>query len=227
MRAHTFRPILQGTPVPELHPFECAAFEEAGVFLCHFLKHSFGIEYLDPSIKQEVLVRLDGHSSQKHKKNLASFSRDIPQIFGRQNLKLSVTYHQSDKVPRIQVCDLVIGAAGSRGNNMSLLRAPQKRGMTPKQKAREDLSKHIYDRLRAIDASDRGSLVFHWFESTGKDGDRTNLLNHKVRIWKFKPKMYQVDSGWQNDNLDKHGQYVGRQLDTKILSVEAGDRFSY
>ena len=99
--------------------------------------------------------------------------------------------------------------------------------MTPKQKAREDLSKHIYDRLRAIDASDRGSLVFHWFESTGKDGDRTNLLNHKVRIWKFKPKMYQVDSGWQNDNLDKHGQYVGRQLDTKILSVEAGDRFSY
>src|SRR6185503_13284297 len=102
--------------------------------------------------------------------------REIPQILDRPRLKLNVTYHQSDKVPRIQVCDLIIGAAGSRGNNMELLRDAGQRGMKPKQKARDDLSRHIYDRLRAIDASDRGSAVFHWWESTGKDGDRSNLL---------------------------------------------------
>lgn len=110
---------------------------------------------------------------------------------------------------------------------MHLLRDPGQRGMKPKQKARDELSKHIYDRLRAIDASDRGSAVFHWWESTGKGGDRSNLLKHKIRIWKFKPKMYQVDEGWQNKNLDKYGQYVGRQLNPTIHSVEAGDRFSY
>jgi len=39
--------------------------------------------------------------------------------------------------------------------------------------------------------------------------------------------MYQTDKGWQNANLDKHGQYAGRQLDAQIVSVEAGDKFSY
>lgn len=196
--------------------------------LCYqFIKHSFGIEYLDPNTDHEVRVRLDGHSSQKHKKKLAAFSREIPQILNHGRLRLNVTYHQSDKVPRIQVCDLIIGAAGSKGNKMHLIREPGQRGMTPKQKARDDLSQHIYDRLRAIDATDRGSSVFHWFESTGKGGDRANLLKHKVRIWKFKPKMYRVDEGWQNKNLDKHGQYQGPEINPTVHSVDAGDVISY
>lgn len=196
--------------------------------LCYqFLKHSFGLRYLDHSVDQEVLVRLDGHSSQKHKKNLARFSKDIPQIVDHPRLTLNVTYHQSDKVPRIQVCDLIIGAAGSRGNNMHRLRDPGQRGMKPKQKARDDLSKHIYDRLREIDASDRGSSVFHWWESTGMDGDRANLLKHKIRIWKFKPKMYQLDEGWQNKNLDKYRQYVGSQLTPAIYSVDTASAKSW
>jgi hypothetical protein len=196
--------------------------------LCYqFIKHSFGIEYLDRGSEHEVRVHLDGHSSQKHKKRLALFSRDIPKILNHDRLKLSVSYHQSDKASRIQACDLIIGAAGSKGNRMDQLREPGQRGMTAKQKARADLSQHIYDRLRAIDAADRGSAVFHWFESTGKDGDRTNLLNHKVRIWKFKPKMYRVDEGWQNKNLDKFGQYRGPEINPTVHDVDTADRFVY
>jgi hypothetical protein len=194
--------------------------------LCYqFIKHSFGFEYLDPNADHEVRVRLDGHSSQKHKKNLAEYSKGIPVVLDRSRIKLAVTYHQSDKVPLIQACDLIIGAAGSKGNNMDLLREPGQRGMKPKQRARAELSQHIYDRLRAIDASDRGSAVFHWFESTGKDGDRANLLNHKVRVWKFKPRMHQIDEGWQNKNLDKYGQSSGPQINPTIHSADGG--FTY
>jgi hypothetical protein len=196
--------------------------------LCYqFIKHSFGLEYLDPAQEHYVLVCLDTHSSQKHKKNLASFARGIPGVLNHPNLTVQVTYHRSEFVNNVQACDLIIGAAGSWGNKMHMLRKPGKRGMTAKQKARAELCKHIYNRLRSIDGMDRGALAFNWFESTGKDGDRSNLLHHKIRIWKFCPQMYRIDKGWENDHLDKQGQYQGPQLESRVRSVDPGDKMFY
>lgn len=103
--------------------------------LCYqFLKHSFGLCHLPRGTVDEVLIRLDTHSSQKHKDQLESFARGIPQQFGRADFMVRTVFDDSDDVPRIQVCDLMIGAAGSYGNNMHEIRQPGVRGMSDKQK---------------------------------------------------------------------------------------------
>ncbi|HZF49212.1 MAG TPA: hypothetical protein VE093_11220 [Polyangiaceae bacterium] len=194
--------------------------------LCYqFIKHCFGIRYLEEGSVSEVLVRLDTHSSQKHRDRLEEFVKYIPHQFGRSDFEVKTTFHQSGAVPLIQVSDLMIGAAGSYGNKMHKLRDPGQRGMSPRQKARLALCNHIYNRLRAIDAHDRGSHGFNWFESTGFNGDRANLLHHKFRVWKFLPRQYQIDKGWQNDNLDKQGQYVKANIHPVVHSVGYNDSF--
>ncbi len=189
--------------------------------LCYqFIKHCFGLKFLPQDDIHEVLVRFDTHSSQKHKNNLVNYVTDLPTVWPNQSVDVKVTFEQSEQQPRIQVVDLMIGASGSWGNKMHLLRQPGKRGMTPKQRARHDLCKHIYDRLRQIDSSSRGSMAFNWFETTGKDGDQANLLNHKIRVWQFVPRRYQIDAGWQNDHLDNQGRYQGEVLLPEIHSVD-------
>ena len=55
--------------------------------LCYqFLKHAFGLKFLPPAgagQKHEILIRLDTHSSQRHKTDLADFAQDIPRALGR------------------------------------------------------------------------------------------------------------------------------------------------
>jgi hypothetical protein len=194
--------------------------------LCYqFIKHAFGIAHLDPDRKAEVLVRLDTHSSQKHKKDLAVHAMGIPAVLRREKLSLRITYERSDQQPRIQVADLVIGAAGSHGNKRHKIRENGRRGMTAKQEAREKFSKYVYDRLRAINARERGARAFNWFESTGKDNDRANLLKHTVRIWKFVPKQYRIDKGWQNDHLDPQGRYQGPDIGAKVFDVDPSEPY--
>ena len=90
---------------------------------------------------------------------------------------------------------------------MHLRREANRRGMTKKQKWRCEMAAYIYNYFRRLDASDRGSEAFNWFESTGLNGDYRNRLKHKLRIWKFIPKKFQRDEGWQNKNLDSQGRY--------------------
>jgi hypothetical protein len=192
--------------------------------LCYqFLKHSFGLRYLAQDTVSDVLVRLDTHSSQKHKEALVSFAAGIPRVLARSDFQVRTTFHDSAQMPLIQACDLMIGAAGSYGNNMHKIREPGVRGMTEKQRSRLALCKHIRDRLRAIDAADRGSKAFNWHESTGMSGDRANMLRHKFRVWKFIPRKYQIDKGWQNDHLDGQGQYVGPMLDPKVYGDDSSE----
>lgn len=192
--------------------------------LCYqFLKHCFGLRYMPSGLTNEVLVRLDTHSSQKHKDRLEDFARGIPAQMGRSDFTVRVTFDDSRDVPRIQVADLMIGASGSYGNNMHEMRAVGKRGMNDKQRARLALCKHIYNRIREIDAKSRGKLAFNWFESTGFDGDPANMFHHKLRIWKFIPKRFRTDEGWQNKNLDKHGQYIAPQVDDLVRAADGSE----
>lgn len=189
--------------------------------LCYqFIKHCFGLKFLPNDSDHDVMVRFDTHSSQKHKDRLVEYVSRLPLVWPNQSVTMRTSFERSELHPRIQVVDLMIGACGSWGNRMHDLRAPGKRGMTAKQKARRDLCKHIYDRLRAIDAASRGSAAFNWFETTGRGGVQSNSLHHKVRVWQFMPKRYQIDAGWQNDNLDNQGRYQGPLLSPEVRSVE-------
>lgn len=178
-----------------------------------YIKHHFGIQYL-PFDKSgtRILVRLDNHSSQAHKDQLVDFAEKLPLWLDRADLTVQVTFINSAKSPRLQICDILMGAAGSHGNKMQLKRKPGHKGMTPKQKLRHELCKHVYEALKRLDHETRGSRAFNWFESTGHDGDIANRFHHILRIWKFVPDNCVIDRGWQNDHLDKQGNYIGPDI---------------
>lgn len=192
--------------------------------LCYqFIKHSFGLAFLpvdNSGGQHNLLIRLDEHSSQKHKKELESFVCDLPRLLSRQDLNVRLTFVDSSKFLRIQICDLLMGAAGSYGNKMHLRREPKQRGMNAKQKARLELARYIYNKIRDIDSRSRGSGAFNWFESTGVGSEKANLYNHKIRIWKFKPKRYRVNKGWHNDSLSKHGLWIADNIFPEIISSD-------
>lgn len=180
-----------------------------------FLKHAFGVKHLPaapPGSRHRVLIRLDDHSSQRHKAELESFVRNLASMFHRPDLEFDVAFRNSKKSNRLQICDLLIGAAGSHGNKMHDRRKPGQRGMSDKQKWRLEMAKYIYNRLRAFDAAERGSRAFNWFESTGWNGRPDAMLSQKLRIWKFRPSPFHVDKGWQNDHLDRQGRYQGPEI---------------
>lgn len=193
-----------------------------------FLKHAFGFKHLPATSvdqKHEILIRLDTHSSQRHKDELIRFTENLPIVLGRSDVEVRVTFVNSANVPRIQICDVLMGAAGSYGNKMQLRRAPGQRGMSEKQNLRYEFAKFIYNKIRQISCSERGTMAFNWFESTGKDGDWTNIFHHKIRIWKFLPRRYRTDRGWQNARLDRRGMFIASDLSPQVLSA-SGD-FSY
>lgn len=179
-----------------------------------FLRHCFGLSFLPQASNgpDRIILRLDTHSSQKHKAKLVEFVQRFPGLMNRSDLEFFVKFHCSKQFYRIQICDVIVGAAGSYGNRMHDRRQPGKRGQTPIQKCRFQLAKHIYNRLRDLSRIDRGSLTFNWFETTGKDGELENIFRHKIRIWKFKPSNYHIDKGWENDNLDNQGRYVASNI---------------
>jgi hypothetical protein len=83
-----------------------------------FLKHAFGIRYLPvapPGQTHRILIRLDDHSSQRHKSDLQSFVENLKSTLHRPDLSIEVTFHDSKKSVRLQICDLLIGAAGRAG----------------------------------------------------------------------------------------------------------------
>lgn len=180
-----------------------------------FLKHAFGLRYLPRAPNGErhrILIRLDDHSSKTHKQKLEEFVVMLASTLNRPDLDIGVKFLSSEDAYRLQICDLMIGAAGSYGNKDYMRREPGQRGMKPRQKVRLDMAKYVYNKLRDLDRQERGSGAFNWFESTGLNGDIRNLMNYKMRIWKFKPTLYRIDKGWENDNLDKQGRYVGPQI---------------
>jgi len=184
-----------------------------------FLKHAFGLRHLPPAPPGDtnrILARLDDHSSQKHKTALESFVKGL-------DPPIEVRFRDSAKSCRLQICDLLIGAAGSHGNKMHKRRQPGQRGMTDRQQPRYELAKYIYGKLRAVDAAERGSAAFNWFESTGIDGDLANRYRYKLRIWKFIPSRYHRDKGWENDHLDKQGRYVKPEIERQQPSSAPQD----
>jgi hypothetical protein len=191
--------------------------------ICYqFLKHHFGLRYLpatDPLKDHHVSVRLDNHSSQRHKDELVAHMNKLSSRLNQPRLFTTVQFVNSERFLRLQLCDLLMGAAGSHGNKWHLRREGSRRGMKPKQKCRHEMALYIYEHFRRLDAAERGSKAFNWFESTGTDGDQENYLKHKLRIWKFKPKRYQLDEGWQNKNLDSQGLYLGPKIDAKIHEI--------
>ena len=181
-----------------------------------FIKHSFGLKYLPESSEAiELSVLLDRHSSQDHKSSLQSFVEKLPSLIGRTDIEIKLSFVSSKRYVRLQMCDLLMGAAGSHGNRKHKKRIAGQRGMTPKQKCRLNISTYIYNSFRRLDAESRGSRAFNWFETTGHSGSLNNRYAHKIRIWKFKPNnIAHLDEGWLSKNMGPQWTYQGPKLVT-------------
>lgn len=184
-----------------------------------FIKHAFGLKYLAaPPIgtRHQVVLRLDTHSSQRHKDELSKLVHDLPNIIDRHDISLTVTYINSANNLCLQICDVLMGAAGYHGNQMNKRKVNGRKNVTKKQKLKGDMCQFIYDTLRNIHNHDRGTKAFLWFESTGLDGDVANRFKHKLRIWKFIAFPYQKNKGWEKDHLDKQGLFVADSFEPEI-----------
>ncbi len=193
-----------------------------------FLKHCFGLQHLPPAstaAPHQILLRLDEHSSAKHRNRLMDHAGRLPTRFqpARNDLRIQTTFVRSQDFLRLQVCDLLMGAAGSYGNKKHEERKPGKRGMHETQRVRFELAQRIYNDLRAISCTERGTKAFNWFESTGRETQQDGLT-HKVRIWKFLPRQYLVDKGWQRDHLGKGGTYLGPDISGEVFDAASRGR---
>lgn len=185
-----------------------------------FLKHAFGFQYLNlaPSNQfHHIILRLDTHSSQQHKDKLNELIVSLPEIIDRYDIKFTVTYINSANNICLQVCDLLMGAAGYHGNQMSRRKVNGRRTITKKQKLKAEMCKFIYNILKNINNIDRGARAFNWFESTGINNDPANKFKHRLRIWKFIAYPYRKNKGWEKDNLDKQGLFVEDNFDEQIF----------
>lgn len=192
--------------------------------ICYqFLKLSFGLADFPnvPGERQKIIIRLDNHSSSKHKRTLRGFVENLPNHFNRPDLDITLGHVCSTSLVRIQAIDVLMGAAGNYGNKMHLRRPNGQRGMTPIQKARMNVAKHIYNKFREIDNTTRGSRAFNWFESTGSCDSTRSALLQKLSIWKFHTKNYDIDKGWQNDRLDSQGIYQGPDIQKVKTAAES------
>ncbi|MFZ0828441.1 MAG: hypothetical protein WAO02_13560 [Verrucomicrobiia bacterium] len=200
--------------VPDLHNPPLSDLDIQFRICYQFLKHSFGLSYL-PAAEggfDKILIRLDTHSSQKHKRELRDFVENLPSLIGRTDLAIELVHVCSHHMLRLGVCDIMLGAAGSYGNRIHDRREFKQRGMTFRQKFRLEMAKYVSHRLRDLNNSTRGKAAFSWFESTSQDGNPQNNYFHKLRIWKFHPLNYKIDRGWQNSHLDNQGRYQGPDI---------------
>lgn len=167
-----------------------------------FLKHQIPWKEISQKNRDDFIrvnVRLDNYSSQQHKDKLKELGESIPRFFNIENLKININFVNSHRYIILQVCDLIMGAAGYHGNRLCYDRHNGVRGMTSKQKARVQLTQHIYDALRDIDAKTRGSKAFNWFSNTSYR-DRSQL-DLSVSIWKFRPNNHIENRKWNNSNF--------------------------
>ena len=174
-----------------------------------FLKLAFGFQYLDQTPENHhIILRLDTHSSQQHKDELERFITQAPSLLERNDINHTVTYINSSRNICLQVCDILMGAAGYYGNQVYKRRINGARKITEKQKLKRDFCKFTYEVLKRISALDRGTKAFNWFETTGIGSDFANYLKHKLRIWKFVSFPYYKNKGWEKDHLNNQGLFV-------------------
>lgn len=165
-----------------------------------FIKHSFGLQYIDFPLN--LIINLDTHSSHVHKSRLREFSDRLPTILNKENrLKLSLHFIESRKSLVLQLCDLLMGAAGYYGNNLYNLKQENQKRISQNQSVKKAIGKTVYDAFRIINSDARGRKAFNWFETTGLDNDRFNHFNHKLRIWKFEAKESIYNSRWSDKNF--------------------------
>jgi len=160
-----------------------------------FLKHSFGFdsEYFKASEVDSLLFKLDDYPDRNRKQTLSDYVQSLYNSF---NVKIN--FIDSKTSYTHQIVDILMGACGYYGN----FKCCKKEEVKPQDICKLKLAKYIQKKLEEIQAKDRNTKVFHWYENTGgvKRYSYNNRHLYKIVIWKFIPKEHRVDLSWENSS---------------------------
>ena len=158
-----------------------------------FIKHSFGFDcdYFQTLGVDSLLFKLDDYPDSRRKQTLSDYIYSYYRTF---NVKINFIDSKTSYIH--QVIDILMGASGYYGN----FKCCKKEDVKKQDICKLKLAKHIQQRLSYIQATDRGTKVFHWYENTGgvKGFNYDNRHRYKIVIWKFIPKEHQLDSSWEH-----------------------------
>lgn len=160
-----------------------------------FLKHAFGLPFANRG-SESVSVRLNLDQLPNNREQNAMFKGYVLGLNLNPQFRAARISFRADQIAEVsshdhvlmQCLDVVLGAMCFRLNDKHKEKPAGQRLRGKKTIAKEKLYKFLHGRIRAIR---RG---FNIGDTTGKDGDWSNLWNHSYRHWKFIPKDHEIDA---------------------------------
>ena len=158
------------------------------------LKHAFGLSCSNRG-PQPVSVRVNLDQLPSNRENNATFKSFIMGLNHNVQFRAARIRFRVDQIAEVdshehvllQCVDVVLGAMCFRLNDKHKEKPPGQRLRGKRTIAKEKLYKFLLGRIRETRPG------FNIGESTGKDGDWSNLWRHSYRHWKFIPKEHEVD----------------------------------
>jgi len=159
-----------------------------------FLKHAFGLPYANED-KTPIFVRVNLDQLPANREENSTFKSFILRLNQNSQFRQARIQFRHDQIAEIdsrqhvvlQCLDVVLGAMCFRLNDKHKEKPAGKRRRGKRTIAKEKLYQFINRRIREIYPN------FNIGDSTGKQGDWTNLWHHPYRHWKFIPKAHEID----------------------------------
>lgn len=160
-----------------------------------FVKHAFGLRYCTAEVGSPVGVRLNIDQMPTSSEETAQFKSYVEGLNRNPDLRAAGVRFSTQQIAEVrshdhvllQCLDIVLGAMAFRLNNKHEEKPPGQRRRGKRTIAKEKLYKHISTRIRQIYPN------FNIGESTGRQGDWTNVWRHPYRHWKLIPKDHEHD----------------------------------
>lgn len=161
-----------------------------------FVKHAFGLRFCTTEVGSPVGVRLNIDQMPTSSEETAQFKSYVEGLNRNSALREAGVRFSTEQIAEVrshdhvllQCLDIVLGSMAFRLNNKHLEKPPGQHRRGKRTIAKEKLYKHISTWIRQIYPN------FNIGESTGRQGDWTNVWKHPYRHWKLIPKDHEHDA---------------------------------
>jgi hypothetical protein len=159
-----------------------------------FVKHAFGLRYSGHR-SQHIGVRLYMDQLPTNREQNAQFKAFLVGLNQNAHFRAAGIRFHDNQIAEVdsrehvllQCLDIVLGSMAFRLNDKHKEKPAGRRRRSKRTIAKDRLYKHIYARICRLYPR------FNIGESTGTQGDRSNLWRHRYRHWKFVPKRHRRD----------------------------------
>ncbi len=167
---------------------------EYHVLYYQFIKHAFGLRYAG-ELGQIITVRLNLDQLPANREQNVQFKAYLLGLNHNPNFRAAGICFRADQIAEVrshdhillQCLDVVLGAIAFRLNDKHKQKLPGQRQRGKRTIAKEKLYQHIRERICRVYPN------FNIGETTGKQGEWSNLWRHPYRHWKFIPSDHEKD----------------------------------